>query len=100
MKREMLEETGLKVEIKQLLYVCDKPEETVSRIHFLFRLQRMDGEVTLASNQYDENNITEIKFVPIEQLEELNFSTVFKNLAMMDFPDAGQYKGHKINIGL
>jgi ADP-ribose pyrophosphatase YjhB (NUDIX family) len=100
LKREMFEETGLNIDIKQMLYVCDKPEEAVSRIHFFFRLQRVDGVISLPSNLYDENHITEIAFVPIDQLDKLNFSNVFKNLAMMNFPDAGQYKGHKSNIGL
>jgi ADP-ribose pyrophosphatase YjhB (NUDIX family) len=99
-KREMFEETGLNVEILRLLYVCDKPEEQVSRIHFLFRLKKIDGALTLPSNLYDENNITDIKFVPFDQLEYLNFSKVFLNLVLNDFPDAGQYKGHKSNIGL
>ncbi|GIP34065.1 hypothetical protein J2TS4_32750 [Paenibacillus sp. J2TS4] len=96
----MFEETGLDVDIQRLLYVCDKPEEQVSRIHFLFHLKKVGGTITLPSNLYDENNITDIKFVPIEQLEYLNFTNVFKNLVLNDFPDAGQYKGHKSNIGL
>lgn len=100
MKREMLEETGLNVEIEKLLYVCDKPEEEVSRIHFLFLLRRISGVVTLPSNMYDENNITEIRFVPIAELQELNFSNVFMNLALNKFIDAGNYMGHKSRIGL
>jgi len=100
MKREMFEETGLNVEIQRLLYVCDKPEEQVSRIHFLFRLKKINGTITLPSNLYDDNNITDIRFVPFDQLEHLNFSKVFINLVLKDFPDAGNYKGHKSNIGL
>ncbi|MDF2669380.1 MAG: mismatch repair protein MutT [Paenibacillus sp.] len=100
MKREMVEETGLDVEIEKLLYVCDKPEEQVSRVHFLFLLKRIGGTVTLPSNIFDENKITDIRFVPLEELESLNFSSVFINLASNNFPDSGQYKGHKSNIGL
>lgn len=100
MKREMLEETGLDTDIQRLLYVCEKPEERVHRIHFLFQLKKTGGALTLPSNLYDENHITDIQFVPLERLEALNFTNVFANLALNGFPDAGHYKGHKSNIGL
>jgi ADP-ribose pyrophosphatase YjhB (NUDIX family) len=100
MKREMFEETGLNVEIQRLLYVCDKPEEQVSRIHFLFFLKRISGVATLPSNIYDENNITEIRFVPLAELQNLNFSSEFINLVFNNFPDSGNYMGHKSKIGL
>jgi ADP-ribose pyrophosphatase YjhB (NUDIX family) len=100
MKRELLEETGLQVKVERLLYVCEKPEEQVSRVHFLFQVARIGGELTLPTNEHDDNNIMTVDFVPLASLEQLHFSPVFMNLALAGFPNAGSYVGHKSNIGL
>jgi hypothetical protein len=66
----------------------------------LFFLKKISGVATLPSNIYDENNITEIRFVPLIELQNLNFSSVFINLVFNNFPDAGNYMGHKSKTGL
>ncbi|WP_246066813.1 NUDIX domain-containing protein [Paenibacillus koleovorans] len=102
MLREMKEETGLDVQLGSLLYVCDKPEEEVSRIHFLFQLKRTSEDVQVPSNEFDENAILAVRWVPLEQLAdpEYSFTPLFQDLALSGFPGAGEYKGHKSNIGL
>lgn len=102
MIREMLEETGLHVRIERLLYVCDKPEEDVSRIHFLFLLNRESGALKLPSNDFDDNSILDVQMIPIGQLSdpEYHFSPQFSELARNGFPGAGHYVGHKSRIGL
>lgn len=57
MIREMREETGLEVNIKKLLYVCDKPDASPSLLHITFLLERIEGEITLPSNEFDHNPI-------------------------------------------
>lgn len=100
MLREFREETGLLVRIDKLLYLCDKPEETHSRIHILFQLERVSGEITMPTNEFDLNPITDVKFIPIDELPSLQFSLTFANLVSQRFPEAGRYVGHKSSIGL
>lgn len=100
--REMQEETGLHVRIDRLLYVCDKPEEAVSRIHFLFLLTKESGVLRLPTNEFDDNAIEAVEMIPVGQLTEpdYNFTPLFAELVHKGFPGAGHYKGHKSNIGL
>jgi ADP-ribose pyrophosphatase YjhB (NUDIX family) len=97
---EIREESGLEAEVVRLLYVCEKPEKDVQRVHFLFQLRRASGEIMLPSNEFDENSILEVRMVPIARLTENGFSQRFADLAARHFPDAGSYVGAKENIGL
>lgn len=100
LKRELLEETGLLVEIEKLLYVCEKPEAEPPLIHMTFLLKKTGGAITLPSNEFDDNPINDVRMIPIEELREYGFTRKFKNLAQEGFPDAGNYMGLKQNIGL
>lgn len=98
--REMFEETGLETSIIKLLYVCENQEAKPPLIHISFLLRRNAGEITLPTNEYDENPIHDVKMVNINQLTEYGFSTTFVNLLNKGFPHSGSYMGHKRNIGL
>lgn len=63
--REMKEETGLNVSIKELLYVCDKPEANPAILHITFLLDILGGNIALPSNEFDDNPISDVKFVLI-----------------------------------
>ncbi len=39
-RRELLEETGLEVEVKGLLYVCDVPDASPAVLHVTFQLEK------------------------------------------------------------
>lgn len=98
--REFKEETGLVVEVIRLLYVCDVETSGNKVVHITFLLRRKGGEITLPTNEFDENPIHDVCFVPISQLTEYGFSETFMKLVQNDFPNSGNYVGDKRNIGL
>ncbi|MBJ7987547.1 NUDIX hydrolase [Bacillus cereus] len=100
MIREMREETGLEVKIKKLLYVCDKPDTLPSLLHITFLLEKVEGEIILPSNEFDNNPIHDVQMVPIIELSQYGFSETFIKLVNEGFANAGSYQGLKRNIGL
>lgn len=98
--REMKEETGLDVELVRMLYVCDVAASDHTVLHITFLLKRIGGEVVLPTNEFDENPIHDVKFVPISELESYGFSEKFVQVIRDDFPNVGSYAGDKANIGL
>ncbi|PFZ54258.1 DNA mismatch repair protein MutT [Bacillus wiedmannii] len=100
MIREMREETGLEVKIKNLLYVCDKPDASPSLLHITFLLERVEGEITLPSNEFDYNPIQDVQMVPIKDLSQYGFSETFITLISEGFASAWSYQDLKQNIGL
>jgi ADP-ribose pyrophosphatase YjhB (NUDIX family) len=98
--REMKEETGLEMKVKQLLYVCDLPEADPPVVHITFLLEKISGVLTLPSNEYESTHIHDVKMVPIRDLASYGFFEKFIEIVENGFPEAGSYKGHKRNIGL
>lgn len=98
--REMKEETGLDVEPIRMLYVCDVEASANTVLHITFLTKRIGGEITLPTNEFDENPIHDVRFVPIDALPQYGFSKKFIELLKNDFPNAGNYMGDKSNIGL
>ncbi len=98
--REMKEETGLDVEIIRMLYVCDVAVSDYTVLHITFLLKRTGGQVSLPTNEFDENPIHDVKFVPVSELEAYGFSEKFIQVIQDGFPNAGNYMGDKANIGL
>ncbi len=98
-KREIHEETGLVVEPKKLLYICDGMEG-LPLLHITFLLERISGSIRLPSNELDQNPISAVEMVPLEDLRAYGLSELFMELALEGFPNAGNYMGHKRNIGL
>ena len=98
--REMKEETGLDVEIVRMLYLCDVAASSNTIIHITFLLRRLGGEIELPTNEFVENPIHEVKFVPISELAQYGFSEKFIQVINDEFPNAGNYVGDKLNIGL
>lgn len=98
--REMKEETGLDVEPIRMLYVCDVAASGNTVLHITFLSRRVGGQITLPTNEFDENPIHDVRFVPIDELTEYGISEKFVELIKNDFPNAGNYLGDKSNIGL
>ena len=98
--REMKEETGLDVEPIRMLYVCDVAASGNTVLHITFLTRRIGGEITLPTNEFDENPIHDVRFIPIDELTEYGISEKFVALIRINFPDAGNYMGDKSNIGL
>lgn len=98
--REMKEETGLDVEPIRMLYVCDVAASSNTVLHITFLTKRIGGEITLPTNEFDENPIHDVQFVPINELPQYGFSDKFIELIKSNFPNSGNYMGDKSNIGL
>lgn len=97
--REMREETGLAVEVGDLLYVCDYFGSS-HIVHITFRVKRAGGSLGDVATGLDTHEIRNVAMVPIEELTAKGFSQRFQDLVMQDFPGAGSYMGLKSNIGL
>ena len=100
MFREMLEETGLVTRVKRLVYLCDKPDADPPLLHITFLLERIGGTISMPTNEFDENPISDVRMIDIDQLSRFGFSALFAELARSNFSDAGNYRGLKANIGL
>jgi ADP-ribose pyrophosphatase YjhB (NUDIX family) len=98
--RELFEETGLNVKVTNLLYICEKTDVTPPLLHITFLLERVSGEIKLASNEFDENPIHDVKFIDINELINYGFSELFQDIVKKEFPSAGNYMGLKSSIGL
>lgn len=93
-----MEETGLNVSIRRLLYVADKPD--VALTHITFELCQIGGEIRLPSDEPGSPPIHDVKFVAVSDLEAYGFSPKWQNLVENKFPDAPGFVGLKSNIGL
>ncbi len=93
--REIEEETGLDVRIKDLLYICDRFRHLNHHIvHIAFLVERVGKKPSSMSwKQTDENMVREIKMVPVEELTKHGFSKKFYHLVKDNFPDRGTYQG-------
>ena len=98
--RELLEETGLVTRVEKLLYICDKTDCRPPILHITFLLKRVSGEIILPTNEFDDNPISDVKFVDFPSLIGLGFSQKFVSIVENNFPNAGNYMGLKENIGL
>ncbi|HJQ08015.1 MAG TPA: NUDIX hydrolase [Candidatus Saccharimonadales bacterium] len=100
LSREMREETGLEVAVKQLVYVCDYFSDTTHIVHMTFMVERTGGTVGDITEGVDTKVIRGVEFVPLHELQDKGFSERFQELAVQGFPGAGSYMGLKSNIGL
>ena len=98
--RELFEETGLVVKVEKLLYLCDKTDCNPPILHITFLLNKTSGEITLPSNEFDKNPISDVRYIDFSKLADFGFSSKFIEILEKNFPNSGSYVGHKENIGL
>ena len=99
--REILEETGLEVTVKELLYICDRIQDGRHIVHLTFSVERLGGKLTKGYEpEKDTNPIKDVQMIAVEQLTNYGFSMKFQDLASASFPGKGTYKGSVANIGL
>jgi len=98
--RELFEETGLKVRVIKLLYICDKIDSIPQILHITFLIERVSGEIKLPRNEFDENHIYDVKMIDVNKLTEYGFSKLFQDIVKKGFPNTGNYMGPKSAIGL
>jgi ADP-ribose pyrophosphatase YjhB (NUDIX family) len=97
--REVEEETGLKTQVKRLLYICDSIKDDTHIVHITFQIERIGGTLGNIIGT-DTNKIRGVQFIPLSELVAHGFGEIFQELAMNNFPNAGVYMGEKKNIGL
>ncbi len=93
--REMKEETGLDVKVKELLYICDRFHQLNHHVvDITFLVEKVRGG--LRSNSFlakDREIIREIRMVPVDELIKYGFSQTFYRLVKNNFPGRGSYQG-------
>lgn len=94
--REMLEETGLAVEVGELLYVCDRFHGLGSHVvdmSFLVRRAPTSPYLPLAPLPESDDNILSVEMVPLGQIQSCGMSARFVQLVRSGFPGKGSYCG-------
>jgi mutator protein MutT len=93
--REMKEETGLDIKVKELLYICDRFHQLNRHVvDMTFLVEKVGGE--LRSNSFidkDREIIREIKMVSIDEIPNYGFSQKLYRLVKENFPGRGSYQG-------
>ena len=93
--REMKEETGLAVKVKELLYITDRFRHMNNHVvHITFLIAQTGEKLPLENWQHqDIKEIREVKMVPVEELTNYGFSPTFYSLVKDNFPGRGSYQG-------
>jgi ADP-ribose pyrophosphatase YjhB (NUDIX family) len=92
--REIKEETGLDVLVRELLYVCDRIHQNSHVVHMTFLLEKTGGKIrTSHESQLEKEKIKQVEMVPFDRLREYGFSSTFQELVKSNFPERGSYKG-------
>ena len=92
--RELLEETGLRVEVDRLLYVTDRFKHLGNHVVDLcFAVKRVGGRLACPGVTPDGETIAKAAMVPIDHLAGYGFSQRFVGLVKEGFPESGSYKG-------
>lgn len=94
--REMKEETGIDVKVKDLLYICDRFRSLKHHIvDISFLVKRIESEFKLNSfSDKDGEILCEIKMVPVDEIQDFGFSKKISDLIKDNFPERGSYKGN------
>lgn len=79
-RRETLEETGLTVELGQILYIQEFLEPGYHFCKFFIMCTSFSGDLTLANRESGETFLVDVGFFSREALQEMNvFPTVLKD---------------------
>lgn len=99
--REIKEETGLDIAVKELLYMTDRLRSSDTHVvHMTFLVERTGKKPVEFEWTHHDPHISvsskpmrEIKMVPIDELTDYGFSITFQNLVKTGFPERGSYQG-------
>ena len=93
--REVKEETGIDIKVKDMLYVTDRFRHMNNHVvHISFLVERMGKKPkAMAWKHKDEKMVREVKMIPLEELTKYGFTKKFYDLAINNFPDRGTYPG-------
>lgn len=91
-KREVMEETGVKINVKSLIGVYTKPGQKSDTVTaFIFEGENMSG----TSLQPEEDEILETKWVKKDEIDELELRSSHIMKAIDDYED----ENHRIELG-
>jgi mutator protein MutT len=92
--REIKEETGLDIEIKELLYITDRFYGDNHIVHILFLVNRIGGRLRSGEELKSETEtIKELAMVSFDKLRECGFPEKMCRMIKENFPERGGYKG-------
>jgi len=99
--REMQEETGLDIKVKELLYITDRFfGSDIHIVHMSFVVERINEKPGEFEWNHDDPNPTksstklrEIRMVPIEDMASYGFTPKYCQLVKDNFPGKGSYQG-------
>jgi ADP-ribose pyrophosphatase YjhB (NUDIX family) len=99
--REMKEETGLDIDIKELAYITDRIlTASIHIVHMSFLVKRTSPPTGLMEWKHEDiessrthGKMRENKMIPVEDLTRYGFSPTFQQLVIAGFPGRGSYKG-------
>ena len=92
--REIKEETGLDISVKELLYITDHFHDDVHVVHILFLVEKKGGKLHSGEElQIETETIKELAMVPVDRLCDYGFPPKFYELIKSGFPERGSYKG-------
>jgi len=84
-RRETLEETGLSVELGQILYIQEFWEPGYHFCKFFIQCTAFSGELTLANREPTESFLVDARFFSQEELQDLTvFPTILKDRFWQD----------------
>ena len=97
MIREMKEETGLDIAVKELLYITDRLphlHQSDHIVHIMLLVERIGGQLRSGKElEKETEKIKELAMVPVDHLPDYGFPPAFSELIRLNFPDRGSYKG-------
>lgn len=93
--REMREETGLDVDVGELLYVTDRFKSLGNQIVDLsFSVRRIGGDFSQRlPDDGSGETLTAVRMVPLGDLPRYGFSERLSHLVAQGFPGRGSYQG-------
>jgi mutator protein MutT len=92
--REIKEETGLDISVKELLYVCDRIRQDSHIVHMTFLVEKTGGGLfNIHELKLRKEKVSEAQMVPVDKLHDYGMPPAFCGLVKSNFPGRGSYKG-------
>jgi mutator protein MutT len=98
--RELKEETGLDIRVKELAYITDRITGNDHLVHMTFIVERINNKTLPLEWKHDDpffseacGAIREVKMVPISEMKTYGFPPKYCQLALENFPGRGSYQG-------
>lgn len=96
--REFDEETGLKINIEEFLFVNEYIDDRFHAIELFYSVKRIGGELTLGNDPELAKNrqiLVEVKFITYNEIKSMDQKTLHNAFSYFDEPrDIFKIKGH------